>query len=179
MGSTRMRWATAGALAACVGAGGFAAGRLTHVEQANAGQAETAPPAVDAPRAAPTEHASAAGLPSFAGIVSDAAPAVVHVRISVVNGRRSRRRRRRSPGRTGRSARTAPSTASACHATREGGGGQTARAMGSGFIIRKDGIVLTNNHVVEHAKRSRWRSATVASSPPRSSGAIRRPISRC
>src|SRR5262249_8925409 len=32
------------------------------------------------------------------------------------------------------------------------GGGQTTRAMGSGLVIQKDGIVLTNNHVVEHAK---------------------------
>ena len=155
MGSTRMRWATAGALAACVGAGGFAAGRLTHVEQANAEQAETAPAAADVPHTAPTEHAAAAGLPSFAGIVSDAAPAVVHVRtVSVVNaadvpdgdddG---------SPGQNGPFGPNGPFHGFRMpRDPRGGGGGQTARAMGSGFIIRKDGIVLTNNHVVEHAK---------------------------
>jgi serine protease Do len=155
MGSTRMRWATAGALAACVGAGGFAAGRLTHVEQANAGQAETAPAAAEVPRAAPTEHASAAGLPSFAGIVSDAAPAVVHVRtVSVVNAADVPDGDDDGPlGQNGPLGPNGPFHGFRMpRDPRGGGGGQTARAMGSGFIIRKDGIVLTNNHVVEHAK---------------------------
>jgi serine protease Do len=154
MRSTRMRWATAGALAVCVGAGGFAAGRLTHVEQAHAEQAQTAPAAGDAPRVAPVEHAPAAGLPSFASIVSDAAPAVVHVRtVSVVHTADAQDGDDDGP--FGQNGPFGPN--GLFHGFRmprdpRGGGGQTARAMGSGFIIRKDGIVLTNNHVVEHAK---------------------------
>src|SRR5262249_56871254 len=87
MGSTRMRWTAAGALAACVGVGGFAAGRFTHP-----GQAQAAPAVVETPSAGATDHAAAAGhagvagLPSFASIVSDAPPAVVHLpTVSVVN----------------------------------------------------------------------------------------------
>src|SRR5262249_59305644 len=80
MGSTRMRWTAAGALAACVGVGGFAAGRFTHP-----GQAQAAPAVVETPSAGATDHAAAAGhagvagLPSFAGLVSDAAPARLHL----------------------------------------------------------------------------------------------------
>jgi serine protease Do len=157
MGSTRMRWTAAGALAACVGVGGFAAGRFTHP-----GQAQAAPAVVETPSAGATDHAAAAGhagvagLPSFASIVADAAPAVVHVRtVSVVNAADTR-----SDGSDDDDGVFGPNGPFGQNGPFRGfrtprdprGGGQTARAMGSGFVIQKDGIVLTNNHVVEHAK---------------------------
>ena len=32
-------------------------------------------------------------------------------------------------------------------------GGETGRGVGTGFVIRSDGLVVTNFHVVEHAQR--------------------------
>jgi serine protease Do len=40
-------------------------------------------------------------------------------------------------------------------------GGESGRGVGSGFVIRSDGIVVTNFHVVEHAQR-----ITVITPPP-------------
>ena len=72
----------AGAVAACLYAGGFAAGRLVHDEPAHAA---TPVPTTAAPEASEA-HPGARGLPSFAGIVASAAPAVVHVgTVSVAN----------------------------------------------------------------------------------------------
>src|SRR5262245_2806832 len=137
----------AGALAACLGAGGFAAGRLLHTEAAQA-----APPAAPAPEH-PADSTAARGLPSFAGIVSSAAPAVVHIRtVSVVNASDDD-----GPdmfgGDDGPFGPNGPFRGFRPPRGPHGNpGGQRATATGSGFVIQSDGIVLTNNHVVEHAK---------------------------
>src|SRR5262245_10157708 len=146
MDSTTRNRLLAGALAIGLGGAGFGFGadRLLHDEPAHAAQPASAPASPEEP-AAPT---NARGLPSFAGIVASAAPAVVHVgTVSVANtadeGDSDDDDGPFGPGGPFRGFKMP-------HDPR--GGGEARRAAGSGFVIRKDGVVLTNNHVVQHAK---------------------------
>jgi serine protease Do len=95
--------------------------------------------AADAPPAAPVDGRHA--LPSFAALVEAAAPAVVHVKVvSAVRtaGEGVSPFGEDGPFRGFRSPMPPPSG--------------RAQGTGSGFVIAKDGVVVTNNHVVENAK---------------------------
>ncbi len=102
-----------------------------------------APLEASAPLARGAEPASTAkGLPSFASVVEAAAPAVVHVKVvSTVNARAE----------WGDSPFGDDSPFPGFRFPMPPHSGRQ-QGTGSGFVIRKDGIVLTNNHVVEKAK---------------------------
>jgi S1-C subfamily serine protease len=114
---------------------GFAAGKVTSADLALEQPARADEPTEHVPAALPS-----AGRPSFASLVERASPAVVHINVtSVVKAATPDFENGFPPGFP-----FSPPLPPR--------GGMTQRGSGSGFILRADGIIVTNNHVVENAK---------------------------
>ncbi len=111
--------------------------------------------------AAPHAQAPVPQLPSFADLVDKVKPAVVSVFVKtdgneglVSNERRGARARTRFR-RARRSSSSSTSSAFLSPTVREfnfKGSPPIVHAQGSGFFISDDGYLITNNHVVDHAK---------------------------
>jgi serine protease Do len=104
--------------------------------------------------AAQAESPPAAAMPSFAGLIERLKPAVVSVFVEAEIGNVAGRLEQRGGGENS----VDPNSPFEFFFRQFGppGGGRPAqrvRAQGSGFFISADGYLLTNNHVVDHARR--------------------------
>ncbi len=181
MNST-IRTMLVGAFAVSLAAGGFALGRTTWPERVTAplvaAHATEPPPVAAAPAPAqPEANPRREGKRSFASLVTQAEPAVVHIKVTQMvkagaTGDSSFDNDDDSPfpGLPGLRGFRFPSP-------RQHGFAQ--KGAGSGFVIRKDGIIVTNNHVVEDAKDitvilgdGRELSATVVGRDPKTDLAV-------
>jgi len=175
----------AGGLAVALAGGGFLLGRTQRVEPVTTLVPEaraSAEPATKEPVAEPAPRAERGTRPSFASLVTKAEPAVVHMNVTkmvktggMMNGNPFAR------GDDDDDDSPFPNIPGFRFPQQQQPRQRdfAQKGAGSGFVIRKDGMVVTNNHVIDDAKDitvvfgdGRELSATVVGRDPKTDLAV-------